>query len=82
MEVGSKTYAGNWPESYAKTHYQMFYTHTAIVNGKEVRYYDCYLKGDVMPPAFKDDELQKWKVQETRNELNTVRKWWRWNGNE
>lgn len=57
-------YAGNRPESEAKTYKDRQYTHSTYHHGKEVRWYDCWTHEDEHRPAFREDELQKHKVRE------------------
>jgi len=56
-------FVGNLNESSARHYNDRRYTHTSVVHGKEVRYYDCWTNEDQHRPAF-GDTLDKKKVSD------------------
>jgi hypothetical protein len=55
------TYAGNKSQSEAVHYKDARFTHSKIVNGRVVNYYDCWTHDDKVPDTF-SDRLQKSKT--------------------
>ena len=52
-------YAGNKSKSYAAGYQDRRYTHSEIINGKVVEFFDCWSHDDEKIPGFPDDRIRR-----------------------